>query len=243
MLRAKYGWEGEGKFWALNNMIAKAEDCKLNIGNKYNLVSIAVDLNFTKEEFLEFIAYLVDECCLVTNDDNFLSTNTTQETLEEVMGNRKRAKERKQRNIEKYSKGYNENTESSGEPTENLRQTFNKESKESKESKVKRESKESSHSPFSKNGKTSLKMDWFENNIWKPWPKKNLSKEEAVEIFISAAPDMTEENKPWYFSASQAVLNYSRSKDVSESVIMNFETFFIKSKGANVLLWDKTPPN
>ncbi|WP_460989352.1 hypothetical protein, partial [Staphylococcus aureus] len=83
----------------------------------------------------------------------------------------------------------------------------------------------------------------FENNIWKPWPKKNLSLEEAVEIFIKAAPDMTEENKPWYFSASQAVLNYSRSKDVSESVIMNFDTFFIKSKGANVLLWDKSPPN
>lgn len=103
--------------------------------------------------------------------------------------------------------------------------------------------KEKSLSPFSKNGKTSLKMDWFEKNIWKPWPKKNLSLEEAVEIFIQAAPDMTEENKPWYFSASQAVLNYSRSKDVSESVIMNFDTFFIKSKGANIILWDKSPPN
>lgn len=103
--------------------------------------------------------------------------------------------------------------------------------------------KEQTHSPFSKNGKTSLKMDWFENNIWNPWPKKNLSKEEAVGIFISAAPDMTEENKPWYFSASQAVLNYSRSKDVSEGVIFNFDKFFTKSDGALLTLWDKSPPN
>lgn len=183
------------------------------------------------------LSQIIDYCIKVgLFDDDTLTSNAIRKKLGKIEEERKRKREL-------YSKKIINGVstrQNSGETTSNSGETLQIEKEiESKE----KEKQKDSHSPFSKNGKTSLKMDWFENNIWNPWPKKNLSKEEAVEIFISAAPDMTEENKPWYFSASQAVLNYSRSKDVSESVIMNFETFFIKSKGANVLLWDKTPPN
>ena len=34
MLRAKYGWSGDGKFWALNNRIALASNCILDLSKK-----------------------------------------------------------------------------------------------------------------------------------------------------------------------------------------------------------------
>ena len=36
MLRTKYGWAGEGKFWALNGIIGQAENCEFDISKKFN---------------------------------------------------------------------------------------------------------------------------------------------------------------------------------------------------------------
>jgi len=55
MLRVQFGWEGEGKFWALNNRIAQSEDCCLNISKKYNKAALASDLDFKLDEFDVFI--------------------------------------------------------------------------------------------------------------------------------------------------------------------------------------------
>jgi len=92
MLRNKYGWEGEGKFWALNNRIAQAENCCLNITKKYNKASIATDLGFKIEEFDEYILFLIIDCELVNETEEGLTTDTIQENFLNVSEKRMRNK-------------------------------------------------------------------------------------------------------------------------------------------------------
>lgn len=93
-LRAKYKWEGEGKFWALNNMIAASENCQLDISKGYNLLSIASDLDFTPEAFTEFITYLSEACQLITYEQGVITTGITQECLQAVQTDREKARKR-----------------------------------------------------------------------------------------------------------------------------------------------------
>lgn len=93
MLRVKYGWAGEGKFWALNNRIAEAENCELNLTKKYNKASLATDLDFTLEEFDEFLEYLENDCDLIIRENNHITTEIIREILIKVMKERKRNKE------------------------------------------------------------------------------------------------------------------------------------------------------
>lgn len=102
-LRVKYGWEGEGKFWALNNMIADSENCKLDLSKTYLKSSIAIDLNFTIDQFDEFISYLYNECKLINIRKGILTTGITQENLERVMADRQRARKRVSGEKEKSS--------------------------------------------------------------------------------------------------------------------------------------------
>jgi hypothetical protein len=134
MLRVKFGWAGEGKFWALNNKIAQADNCWLGIGKKYNRATIADDLDFNIEEFNDFISYLRDECeLIVENEEGAITTEIVQENLAIVMGNREKARERKQRRIEKEAKcGSGEQIESSGEQNNKVKESKVKESKVNK---------------------------------------------------------------------------------------------------------------
>lgn len=93
MLRVKYGWAGEGKFWALNNRIAQAENCELNLTKKYNKASLATDLSFTLEEFDVFLEYLENDCDLIVRENNHITTEIVREVLLRVMKERKRNKE------------------------------------------------------------------------------------------------------------------------------------------------------
>lgn len=81
LLRKKYGWEGEGKFWAFNNLIAESHNCKLDISDEGKQEQIAADLDFEKDEFLDFLKYLIDKCKLVKNGDGTYYTDNTQEDL------------------------------------------------------------------------------------------------------------------------------------------------------------------
>lgn len=97
-------------------------------------------------------------------------------------------------------------------------------------------------SPFSKNGKTTFNDDWFDKHIWDPWLNKDCSREEAKEYFIEACvTHETTRDKAWL--AAKGVLNYFRSRNVQEGVIMNFRTFFLESDGAKITLWANAPPN
>ena len=124
MLRVEFGWEGEGKFWALNNRIAQAENCCLDISKKYNKAAIANDLDFNIKGFDEFIEYLLNDCELIREcSPGTITTDIVQENFERVMVNREKARERKQRSLEKVSKGSGEQSKSSGERNKKVKES------------------------------------------------------------------------------------------------------------------------
>ena len=84
MLRAKYGWAGDGKFWALNNRIALASNCVLDLSKKYVKASIANALDFTLDEFDVFVIYLLEECDLIIETGSGITTNEVQENYGKV---------------------------------------------------------------------------------------------------------------------------------------------------------------
>ena len=106
MLRDKYGWAGEGRFWALNGMIAKASECRLDLNKKYNMAPIAVKLGLSVDELKDFLAYLETECELVRMEDGFLTTRRLCESYHQVSTEREKARERKN-NAKNGSKGNN----------------------------------------------------------------------------------------------------------------------------------------
>lgn len=113
MLRLKYGWEGEGKFWALNNMIGLSEDCKLNIKKGYNKAIVASDLQFSLEEFEAYLQYLHKDCKLIIYKSGIISTELTQENYFKVHGDRVAAKIRKKKS--KFTRENDELIKSSAE--------------------------------------------------------------------------------------------------------------------------------
>jgi|GEM_PF-2895222 len=127
LLRAKYGWAGEGKFWALHNEIGLSENCKLNLKDKYKINAISGELGFTISEFKEFLTYLLKDCRLLKRKDDFLTTDIVQQVFTVVMHEREKSRNRKRQN----SGG---DIESSGELNENTGGKNNK----VKESKVKK---------------------------------------------------------------------------------------------------------
>jgi len=95
LLRSKFGWEGEGKFWALNNIIANSDQCILQIHKKYVEASTADDLDFTLDQFRQFIDFLTTEAELLINLDGNITTEIVRDTYREVKRERIKARERK----------------------------------------------------------------------------------------------------------------------------------------------------
>ena len=89
-LRARYDWAGYGRFWALNELISRAENCQLRIGNPLIRASSAAKIGFSVQDFDTFIAFLADptQCGLVHILDGILTTDRTQEDLEKVNARR-----------------------------------------------------------------------------------------------------------------------------------------------------------
>lgn len=90
LLRKEYKWEGEGKFWALNNEIAASDNCVLDISDEGKKMSIAIDLDFDIDSFNDYLLFLSTKCKLITMDGDKITTKITQETLSEVAQERER---------------------------------------------------------------------------------------------------------------------------------------------------------
>jgi hypothetical protein len=96
------GWAAEGKFWALNNMIAASDGGILDLNDEIKRVSIAVDLDFELPEFDEFIQFLIKSCRLLVDVDGKVSNGIVQETLEEVNSKRERQRNwKKEKSVSK----------------------------------------------------------------------------------------------------------------------------------------------
>jgi hypothetical protein len=92
-LRRKYGWAGEGKFWALNNIIADSNYCSLDLSDESKLFETAADLDFEVDEFKDFLFYLFEKCKLIRMEGMKITTKITQENLAEVEHKRERQRE------------------------------------------------------------------------------------------------------------------------------------------------------
>ena len=106
LLRAKYGWAGEGKYWALKNIIASSDNCLLDISNPLNLGMYAVDLDFNLTEFTKFLEFVSSrDCGLLIRVENYITTEDLQDIFDTVMKQRKGSRDRRIRGILKQSNG------------------------------------------------------------------------------------------------------------------------------------------
>ena len=82
-LRARYGWEGQGRFWALNEMISRSDGCRLDLGRPLMRSSSATELGLSGTEMDDFLAFLADSdtCGLIKYVDGVVTTDRTGEDL------------------------------------------------------------------------------------------------------------------------------------------------------------------
>lgn len=91
-LRKKYGFEGEGRFWVLNCIIAEEENCRLDLTRRAKLVGIATELDMEPEPFSEYLKFLVTDVELVKKDKAGYYTDRVDEIFDSVINRRNRQK-------------------------------------------------------------------------------------------------------------------------------------------------------
>jgi hypothetical protein len=96
-LRARFGWQGYGQFWALNEMIAAAPGARLDLSRRLNREAAAGKLGMTSESFYTFLDFLKDpEYDLVNlSEAGILTTDRTQEDFKRLEAGRARRAEYK----------------------------------------------------------------------------------------------------------------------------------------------------
>ena len=95
-LRSRFGWTGYGQFWALNEAVAAAPECRLDLTRKVVRASVACELGLTPDGFEDFLIFLSDpdECGLVHYEDGIVTTERTQEDYQRVAPEREKARAR-----------------------------------------------------------------------------------------------------------------------------------------------------
>lgn len=117
LLRNKFGWAGEGRFWALNGEIGDSAHCKLDMKDKNKMNTIAGEIGLTIPEFKEFLNYLIKDCRLLKREGDYITNDTLKGTLSEVMKDRESARERKLRRSQEKKESSGELFNSSGVAT------------------------------------------------------------------------------------------------------------------------------
>jgi hypothetical protein len=95
-LRARYGWEGQGRFWALLELIGAAEFCQLDLGKPFVAVAVAADLGLTLLELEAFVSFLSDPqaCGLLTRQHSTVGCSIAGEALPLAERDREMARKR-----------------------------------------------------------------------------------------------------------------------------------------------------
>lgn len=216
MLRLEYSWAGEGKFWALNNIIGASDECKLNLNKGYNRSMVAFDLNFTLEEFEQYLRYLADNCKLIHYKKGIVTTDTTQENFVKVHGERVKARARKIKGLsdstEKFTQTKPELLKSSPELSKSSPEQ-NKKSNQTKVNKTKLNKIKSNQTKVNDDGRIFLKKDksglngqadLLFNKFWKFYPRREGDVMKVREAFIN---NIRSENE--YSDLIKATRNYN----------------------------------
>jgi hypothetical protein len=96
-LIAEYGYEGYGRFWALNEKIAETSGAFINISKKINRLALANELNFDGNELDKFLEFLSDpEIDLINIKDNKITTDRISESYKAVINKREKQRKNKQ---------------------------------------------------------------------------------------------------------------------------------------------------
>lgn len=138
-LRGKYSWNGYGLFWALNEMVAEANEVSLDLSRKIVRGAVACELNMTTQELEKFLMFLADpeECGLITYKNGIVKTDRTTENYQKLCIERDRKKkvlktgaEKRWKSQEKEQNGAeNQPNGAEKEPNGMLKETKVKESK------------------------------------------------------------------------------------------------------------------
>lgn len=137
-LRSVYGWEGEGRFWALNCIIAKESGCSLDLNQKFVRPSCAQKLGMSLEEFNRFIQFLIDECELIFEvTEGVITTKRVQQDYQRVNQEREASRKRVEFR-QNLGSSTPEKKEISGEKNQNKAEKNNR-VEESREEKKERE--------------------------------------------------------------------------------------------------------
>jgi hypothetical protein len=93
ILRTHYGegdkgWAMEGRFWRLNSLIGKADNCRLDTNLKGEKAKIAHEIGIGLKDLDEFLFVLETESELIHNDGGVIWTEQTQEDLKRAMAAR-----------------------------------------------------------------------------------------------------------------------------------------------------------
>lgn len=101
-LLVNYGFEGYGRFWALNERIASSTHCILNLSTKVERAGLAAYLRMMVPELDQFLAFLADpeECGLITLSHGLVTTDRTQANYLQVSKNRVEAQARRKKALE-----------------------------------------------------------------------------------------------------------------------------------------------
>lgn len=95
------GWAAEGRFWALNNFIAEADNCLLDLSKPRNKGVVAYELGMSVVDFDIFLNLLKsDEIELIIEPEpNIFTTKKLGEAILFAYGVREKARERKTKQV------------------------------------------------------------------------------------------------------------------------------------------------
>jgi hypothetical protein len=97
-LIAEYGYEGYGRFWALNERIAESSGAYIDISKKVNKLDLANELGMDGEHLDRFLTFLSDpEIDLITIADNKITTDRVAALFSQTMENREHERNKKRR--------------------------------------------------------------------------------------------------------------------------------------------------
>jgi len=107
-LIAEFGYEGYGRFWALNERIAETPSTYIDISRKVNKLDLANELGLDGDGLDKFLKFLSDpEIDLININDNKISTDRITELFSRVSEEREyeRDKKRKKKGKEEIPEG------------------------------------------------------------------------------------------------------------------------------------------
>lgn len=216
MLRLEYGREWEWRFRALNGIIAQAENCTLDLSQKYNKASIATDLWLSLQGLDEFVAFLLSEDCrLLKRVEWWVTTDRVQEILSKLSAKRKR------------NQTYYRQLSDDSQTTENKIQPAESIQSKVKESKVK-ESKENNFSHLRdlwKNSVAEYKLATW--NKATPW-----NREKAKQSYTKSNATLEQ--------VQSAILSYFEEKTTNKEFVQHFSTW-LNQKWYEQEWWDDEP--